>query len=160
LYVIQNGQAENRRRFEDGQAEVRLLITQLQAEGRRLMEEGQVEICQRFDAVEQSTRGEIVDVSTRVDDVSDHINVGADQVDRIAEHVSTVNGCLGNVVNRLQKLEYSQNVSSSEGSRQNATGLPVHPSLVSRSSEGVVSRQPPSTTQLQMLRGCQVTILA
>jgi hypothetical protein len=92
--------------IQNGQAEVRLLIEQSQAESRRLMEEGQADICQRFYAVEQSMRGEIVDVSTRVEDVSDHINVVADQVDRIAEHVGTVNGCLENVVSRLQKLEH------------------------------------------------------
>jgi predicted aspartyl protease len=120
LSVIQNSQTESRRQFEDGQAEVRLLIEQSQAESRRLMEEGQADICQRFYAVEQSMRGEIVDVSTRVEDVSDHINVVADQVDRIAEHVGTVNGCLENVVSRLQKLEHDQSASSPSGDRVDA----------------------------------------
>jgi hypothetical protein len=47
----------------------------------------------------------MVAVSTRVDDVSEHVNVFADRVYHIAKHVKIVDGCLENGVNRLRKLE-------------------------------------------------------
>jgi hypothetical protein len=78
-----------------------------------------LEICQRleqlFEAVEQSMRGEIGEVTTRVDEVSEHVNVVANQVDRVVRHVNNVNGRLDNVINRLQRLERSQNVGSPSG---------------------------------------------
>ena len=83
MSLIQSGQAEVRQQIEDGQVEICRRMEDGQAETRQRFET----VEQRMETVEQCMQDQIVDVSTRVD----------------------------NVVNRLQMLERGRNVGSPSG---------------------------------------------